>query len=81
MVIVQFFLIISGLTTNEYLRDVYSNIKNPFNKGCLPNIKGFLFKNISEISVSEDYLRRKDLAENLKREKGIQNIKNDINLN
>ncbi len=70
-----------GLTTNEYLRDVYTNIKNPFNKGCMKNIREFCFKDVGSINVNEDYLIRKNLAENLKREKGIQNIKTDINLN
>lgn len=79
----QIFLIFIGMTTNEYLRGIYTNITNPFNKGIFENLKEFFWKDNSKKNIDEDYLYRKDLSETQRSEMGLPKIskENTTNLN
>lgn len=55
----QFFLIINGLTTNEYLRGAFQNTDNPYDKGCFKNLKEFFSYDSAKKNVSHSYLINK----------------------
>ena len=57
----QIFLILYGLTTNDYMRNTFYKKNNPFNFGFFKNIYNF-FKNDSDRRLlSNDYFIEKSL--------------------
>ncbi len=68
----QFFLIVNGLTTNEYLRRAFQNTENPYHKGFYKNIREFFSYDASKKNVNFNYLKTKkkiEFAQNLAKTK------------
>ena len=70
MLLFQIYLIYKGLTSNEYLKETFVKVQNPFDDGFKNNLKKIFKPQNNQSDVELNYLVEKKLFEiNLKKEK------------
>lgn len=79
MLCLQTYLIAIGMTTNEYLKETYTNIPNPFNQGCCQNFKSFFFGDVSSKNLDLGYFKKKDEMGSSKKSESVSSLPTNLN--
>lgn len=79
---IQLYLIGNNLTTNEYIKKIYSDQDNPnpFNEGYFHNFKLFFLKKTDVKQINHDYLIKRNLQENKNNNSSELEFSNNCNI-